>query len=184
MSALSDAYERNFLKVEAGLAFLAGAAFYGVMEFVYKEGPLLAILDGNRQALYGALSAVTGSLLGFVLAAATIVLVYAQLPRFRVLRDTGTIRIAFRVYIQSSIWLGIATILEFVGLVADTEKAHSLVINYVLFGVLILCAVRFGRCIWILGEMTRQAFMQVSDGEEQSRMMGAPPPESQVTLRN
>ena len=55
--------------------------------------------------------------------AVSIVLVLSSSPRVRILRESGQLEQAFRVYFQAIFWLAGATVLSFVSLLLDTDRS-------------------------------------------------------------
>ncbi|MFF0378957.1 hypothetical protein [Actinoplanes missouriensis] len=89
------------------------------------------VLNDNRGDLYPAIVGLEGTILGFVLAALTIVLGYSQAPRFEILRKSRHWQSIFRTYIRSVKWTGLALVAAILGLVFDRNNAPNPVISIV-----------------------------------------------------
>src|SRR5207249_620650 len=93
------------------------------MEMLWGRDAFVEALKGSRQQLYSTIASVAGSLLGFILTAVSIVLVLSPSPRFRILRESGQLERAYRVYFQAILWLAASTVLSFVALLLDTDRS-------------------------------------------------------------
>src|SRR5947207_3431345 len=121
MSRASDFYHRHFLWIELVLAAVATFAFWGGTRLVSSQDLVTNLLTGNRHALYGGIVTLTGSLLGFVIAAVPIILGFAQMPRLKVVRDSTQYPEVFRLFFQAIYWLSLAAIGALVSLLTDTD---------------------------------------------------------------
>src|SRR5262249_20667310 len=144
------------LPIEFLLSVCLVLAFVGIVEWVVGRSTFACVISGNRQAIYGSIASVAGSLLGFVITAVSVVLALAQERQMRVLRDSGRIHDVFDINFQAITWLGAATVWAFVGLVADTDKNPAFWATYVMMWLSILVFFRVIRCIWILKVITRK----------------------------
>ena len=110
-------------------------------------------MEGKRGAIYGTIAALLGSLLGFVIAAAAIVL--GEADRLTFIREAGQLGNLFRVFRKSIVALGCGTISAVVALIIDgEEQAYRWVPTLVLF-VTVLSIERVKRTVWILGAVMK-----------------------------
>jgi hypothetical protein len=154
MTRLWKLYQTHFLVADPIITLAFGVGFWQVQERVWGRQALITFLDGNHQVLYGTLTTISATLLGFVLAAFTVILSYSALPKFQELSAGGHWGTIFRTYFQASIFFGVETFVGFLGLVLDTDKAPQVTITYVVTGLAVFCTLRFARCVWILTLMT------------------------------
>jgi|GEM_PF-1228028 len=154
MSRLWKLWQTHFLTTEWLASVLVGLGFWQIQERVWGRPVLIAFLDGNHQALYSTLATVSATLMGFVLAALTVILSYSTLPKFAELSKNDGWGTIFRTYFQASFFLFVETLLGFLGLVYDTDQSPRVTITYLVIGVAVFCAFRFARCVWILTMMT------------------------------
>lgn len=88
----------------------------------FAAGVLDEFLLDRRQDLYGAIVGVHTTMLGFVLATLTVVLSYAQSPRFEVLRASGWMPALFSVF-TNALWVfSFAFVLAFAALLFDQDE--------------------------------------------------------------
>ena len=81
--------ERNMLLIDFIVALaLAALAILGIEKGFGRES-LEKLLNQDRQALYGTVAQVSASLLGFILAAVTIILAFSDVQRLKVLRASS-----------------------------------------------------------------------------------------------
>ena len=106
-------------------------------------------MHADQTTIYSALSGLQGALLGFVLAALTIVLGYSQSDRFAVVREAGQLQSLFNVYLAGVRTSGIAVTLTVVGLLADTHAHSRSVITGVVLAICLLTVLRLVRVLWV-----------------------------------
>jgi hypothetical protein len=160
MTALKQYYEKHFLVLEFVASVFAACIFTLFLEFYIGRANFFSSVDENRPNLYAAVADITGSLLGFVISAVSVLLVFGSQLRF--LKDSGQLPVIFNVFFQSIIWLAIATAWAFVGLLADTTGTSRIWILYVMLWLMGLAAMRVYRCVWILKKITLLATMENS----------------------
>lgn len=161
MSRLIKFYERYFLPIELVLSIVLAVAFAAAFEFYFGRDVLFASVDKNRANVYGAVASVCGSLLGFVISAVSVILVFGQHLQF--LKDTGHYSTLFDVFFQAILWLAAATVWSFVGLGVDTAGSGRIWVLYAMAWLCILVAFRVCRCVWLLKAITAVA---AKDGQK------------------
>lgn len=115
-----------FLHLASGAT--AGVVLYFAADrFATKQVSLF--LMHRRQDLYGALLGVHITMLGFVLATLTIVLGYAQTPRFEILRDSSWFAALFSVFTAALRFFTLAFGATLVALLMDRDDAPVLVLT-------------------------------------------------------
>ncbi len=111
--------------------------------------PLLAGRIGSSPGeIFGAMLGLHGTLLGFVLAALTIVLGYLNRKQFRSLRDSKQIPNLARIYMASIRTHGIGVVLALLGVVYQTGGRFQAFLAWGTLLVAILAAVRLMRVLW------------------------------------
>src|SRR6266571_4104016 len=83
---------------------------------------LYSYLANQRGDLYTTLLAVEATLLGFVIAVLTIVLGYAQSPRFEIVRNSPHWHALFGSYTRAMRWSAYATLSFLIGLLVDRDQ--------------------------------------------------------------
>ncbi|MGO8946649.1 MAG: hypothetical protein ACLQUY_03075 [Ktedonobacterales bacterium] len=84
-----------------------------------------SVLVGDRASLYSAILTVSATLLGFVLTAVSVILVYASNPRLTVIVEHGRFTDLTKVFFATIKSLGIATLAALLALLFDREQAPS-----------------------------------------------------------
>jgi hypothetical protein len=108
------------------------------------------VLKASRQAIYGTAASVLGSLLGFIITAASIVFAVSGSDRLKVIRDSKQYPALWAVFGATIRACGLATIAAFVALVFDRdERPVSWLLILVVFSVL-LAILRIARAVWAL----------------------------------
>ena len=88
---MTEFYERHMLRIELLLATLSITTVITIGERFIGRQMVEELLKNDRQALYGTASQVSASLLGFILAAVTILLSLSQARILHILRQNNTI---------------------------------------------------------------------------------------------
>lgn len=148
-------YEKHFLPMEFILSIVVAVAFAAAFELHFGRDGLFASIDKNRANVYGAVASVCGSLLGFVISAVSVILVFGQHLQF--LKATGHYPTVFEVFFQTILWLAAATMWSFVGMVVDTAGSERIWVAYVMLWLSILVVLRVYRCVWLLKKITAVA---------------------------
>jgi len=154
MSRIADFYHRHFLWLELLFAAAAAMAFMGFTELAWGHGCFADFLKGSRQPVYGSVASLTGSLLGFVIAAVPITLGFVQMPRLKVVRDSEAYPEVFRIFFQGIYWLSFAAVWSLVALLTDTDASPRVYVAYIMVFLFLASAVRVCRCVWVLKRIT------------------------------
>jgi len=135
---------------EGGLAI----ALTGVFAWWYLRADgaatVNALLKDSRQAIYGTAASVLGSLLGFIITAASIVFAVSGSERLKVIRDSKQYPALWSVFSATIRACGLATIIAFSALIFDRDqKPMACLLILGVFSVL-LAVLRIARAIWAL----------------------------------
>ena len=150
MRAIVNFWRRNFLSAEflAALLVLVGAIVWSE-----RFGGLCTIeklLGGNRGPIYSALASIFGSLLGFVITAASIVITAAGSERMAIVRNSPHYETLWKVFTQTIWCLAFATITALIALVLDRDSKPNTIAFYFCIGGVLFAIVRMYRCLWIM----------------------------------
>ena len=109
-------------------------------------------MSGNRGNLYRTIASIAGTLLGFSLAAVSLILSFSSSPRLALLQGSSHYPVLWKTFIQATKCLGALTITSLICLAVDKDNYPIvwLVVPLCLF--LGLSTVRLIRVIWILEE--------------------------------
>jgi|SRR6185312_2638692 len=152
MKRLHGAWAAHFLRCEFWLGLAAVAALVVWSEFFGGAAHLDHFLNEHGETLYIVLAPITAAMLGFILAAAAIVVTSAPAERMRILRESPHYPELWETFRSALRYLGLATIAALVGLVVSGDLP-SRIIFYVVAGLAGLAALRTARCIWALNRM-------------------------------
>lgn len=150
MKSITKWWGLHFLHLELIFVIVLTILITCLLEFGGYRDFLYEILDGNRSAMYGTLATIFGSLLGFTITAASVVMALFGTPRLKLVRESkhsDYLRVIFVAAIRT---LGIGTIIALIGLLLDRDSAPMVMITYLLLFVFILTWFRVGRVIWVL----------------------------------
>jgi hypothetical protein len=155
MKRLLDWWSVHFLFAELVVALGAMLAF-GAWQATPGGGrAAAATLADNRGAVYGALTSLFGTLLGFTLAAMAIVLGYASDNRLRLVRESQHYPTLWRVFIAATRAMALATGVALLALVLDRDRAPSPLILDLVVGATALATLRLARVMWVFERIIR-----------------------------
>jgi len=153
MSRALQFWRRHFLWVEFALSVAIGlVAVYWIR---YRNGAAVCdkLLAQNRAAVYGTLASIFGSLLGFVITAASIVLGFSGSESLSIVRASKHYPTLWRVFTASIRALAFATVISVIALVADRDsQPNRAILCFLLFAV-VLAALRVSRCVWVMEQI-------------------------------
>jgi hypothetical protein len=152
MKRLGEAWAANFLRYECALVVIVMAALLIWSELFGGSSHLDNFLNDHGETLYIVLAPITAAMLGFILAAAAIVVTSAPAERMAILRDSPHYPKLWATFRSALRYLGFATIAALVGLVVSGDVA-SRIIFYLVAGLAGLAALRTARCIWAMNWM-------------------------------
>jgi len=152
MKRLREAWAANFLWCELALGVVVGSALVVWSEFLGGSSHVDEFLDKSGETLYIVLAPITAAMLGFILAAAAIVVTSAPADRMKILRESPHYPKLWATFRSALRYLGFATLAALVGLIVSGEVA-SRIIFYVAAGLSVLAAFRTARCIWAMNWM-------------------------------
>ena len=143
-------WRRRFLGVEAAIAVAPALAL--LAWFVLGEGRecVDGLMSDVRADVYRTTATISGTLLGFLIAVASLVLNFVSADRLALLRTSERYPAMWETFFQTTRVLGALTVTALVCLVFDKDGASLpwLVVPFVLF--LSLSLARLLRVIWIL----------------------------------
>lgn len=166
MTKRSGWYLSNFLVWELVIAVLASAGLIFGTEYFWGRDVIETFLEGSRQAVYGTIATLCGSLLGFILAGVSIILVFGRMERFKILKQSGHLRTVFIVYFQGIQWMAITTVFAVVALLWDTDESPAMIATYGLVTLVLISSLRLYRCVWVLKEITMVASLPSESGSD------------------
>jgi uncharacterized membrane protein YqjE len=143
-------WRKHFLWVELVIAVVVGvAATYWIIGRVGSR-TIDTLLDHNRATVYAAFATLWGSLLGFVITAASIVLGLSGSESLAVVRGSSHYLTLWKVFTASIRALGLATLLVLIGLILDRDnRPNHVVFCLAIFGS-VLATLRLIRCVWVI----------------------------------
>lgn len=152
MKGLREAWAANFLWCEFGVGIVAVAALVVWSELLGGSAHLDHFLNEHGETLYIVLAPIAAAMLGFILAAAAIVVTSAPAERMEILRGSKHYPKLWATFRSALRYLGLATIASLVGLVISGQTPSRLAF-YVVAGLSGLAALRTARCIWAMNWM-------------------------------
>jgi hypothetical protein len=137
----------HFLAFELATAVAITAALIVWSEILSGSDHLNSFLHDHGETIYVVLAPITAAMLGFILAAAAIVVTAAPADRMTVLRESDHYADLWACFRSAMRFLGLATVAAIIGLAVSGEIA-SRVTFFVTAGLCVAAAFRVARCIW------------------------------------
>jgi len=145
--SLRKTWAAHFLAFEFATAVIVTVALIVWSESLSGSDHLNSFLHDHGETLYVVLAPITAAMLGFILAAAAIVVTAAPADRMTVLRESEHYDDLWACFRSAMRFLGLATLTAIVGLVA-TGDVVSRVAFFVTAGLSVAATLRVARCVW------------------------------------
>jgi hypothetical protein len=146
---MRDFWGKYFLWLELMLAVIGAVAVCGWAEHNDRR-ILLEILGEDRSPFYGAFTSVVGSMLGFTISAAAILLGFADSPALRFVRNGKAYSHLWEIFTSALWWLGIATAWGLIAIMLDRKDAPRFPVFYATIFLTLISGLRVWRSIWVL----------------------------------
>ena len=151
---LRRTWAANFLACELALGVLLTLALALWSEIFGGSDQLECFLHDHGETLYVVVAPINAAMLGFILAAAAIVVTAAPAARMTILRESEHYSDLWACFRSAMRFLGFATIAAIVGLVASDGAAGRFVF-IAAAGLTIVAAMRVARCVWAVNWVIR-----------------------------
>ena len=153
MTSARAYWQRRFLGVEAAIAVAPALALLAWFALGEGQECVDALMSDVRADVYRTTATISGTLLGFLIAVASLVLSFVSTERLTLLRTSEHYPAMWDTFFQTTRVLGALTVTALVCLVFDKDEASApwLVVPFVL--LLSLSLVRLLRVIWILEQI-------------------------------
>ena len=147
-------WNAQFLGYElgAGLAVAAGIVLWS--EVFGGSEPVEHFIDAHSGLLYTVAAPIDAALLGFILAAAAIIVTAAPDDRMAILRESKHYSDLWACFRSAMRFLAAATVVTLAGLVVAGEPGARIMF-FIVAALSVLSALRVGRCVWALNWIIR-----------------------------
>jgi hypothetical protein len=147
--------ERHFaiFDLTAALVLSAGLFLWG--HVVDHDAKLLALLSGNRTAIYGVIAGLFATVFGFALTAMSIVLAFAESPRLQILRSSRHWATLWSVFLRGLRIYILAALAAVVGMLLDRDRAPSALMSYAVMAVALVGTAQLYRTLWAFENLIR-----------------------------
>ncbi len=116
-------WKEHFLLAEGGFALLLTVSFGIWYSSFGRASATSSLLSGNRATLYGTVASISGSLLGFVITATSIVIGFSATDRLAVVRERKQYPMLWRTFSATIRALALTTIVALLCLLLDRDAA-------------------------------------------------------------
>ena len=152
-------YKAHFLCAEFALSVILTLFLAEAGVWLPALGKALTDLTGKDTTVYSTLASLAGTLLGFVITSISILIAIGRSPQLKLIRDSGQMATVWAVYSQAIGWLAMATVWSLAGMVLSRAGHAGSVIAVGECGLVILCAFRVYRCVWVLSSVVRSTLL-------------------------
>ena len=153
MMRLPRFWQRQFLGIEAGIVFVLTLLLTGWFFWFDGASHVDILMQNNRANVYGTTATIAGALLGFSIAATSIVLGFSSNERLKLVRGSVHYPTLWRTFFQTIWWLGGLTVIALVCLIWDKDSNPVTWFVIPFFFFVGLTVVRVFRIIWILQQL-------------------------------
>jgi hypothetical protein len=143
-------WRRHFLRLEGAVAIVVTILFAGWYWWFHGAASTNCVLSGNRATFYGTAASISGSLLGFVITATSIVLGFSVSDRLAVVRESAEYPMLWKIFGATIRALSLSTIVALLCLLFDRDSAPVAWLVILLVFSTLLSVLRLGRTIWAL----------------------------------
>ena len=171
---LKAVWQRRFLGLEAAAATAPALALIAFFGWFDGAAQIDELLQDQRGVFYRTLATVSGTLLGFSLASASLVLTFVSSDRLALLRRSAHYGSLWKVFFQCIRSLGLLTVLSLAAIVIDRDEESFVWILVPMVGLVTFVSLRLLRVIWILEQIVRLVSMAPRSGRANDS-----PPEDQ-----
>lgn len=140
---------RSSFWVAVAIFLVGGAGLIQLALIPVVTNAINATLEERRNGIYPTIIGVEGTILGFVLAALTIVLGYSQKGRFKLLHASRHWRAVFLSYTNTLRWTSVAIIVAILALIFDQDRSPSPRFAILFCWSVIFTSYFVGRMLWV-----------------------------------
>jgi hypothetical protein len=141
-------WRRHFLAIETLAVLVLFSVFVGWSERLGGWAALNAQLTATRSTLYSTTATLTGSLLGFVIAAFAISVSSFGSARLKPVAEH--VEALVTTFTAATVYLGAATVFSLLALILDRDGAPLPWLFYAVVFWLLLSISTLTRCVWVL----------------------------------
>lgn len=157
-------YDRH--RVGVGL-FAAAVAWVVLVIYVHvagTSGTVAGSLHGIRAVLYGTVAAIAASLLGFILAAVTIIIAALGSDRFQLVRQSRFHGAIYKACFWAIALLALTTMWGVIALVVDTDDSPKVQVALVLAALVAASGYLVYQVVWVLWQITKVNLRSAESG--------------------
>lgn len=148
MKEAKSHWNAHFLKLELALGLISTAGLVAWAELFGGADRVDRFLAWHGETLYVVVAPIDAALLGFIVAAAAIIVTAAPSERMAQLRESAHYDDLWTTFRSAMRHLGAATVAGILGLVLTWDGVGGRIVFYIVVGLTILAALRVARCVW------------------------------------
>jgi hypothetical protein len=145
----SRSWSANFLQYELGMGFVVSASVVAWSEWLDGRGDVDHFVAVHSSLLYTVAAPIDAAMLGFILAAAAIIVTATPAGQMTRLRGSAHYSDLWACFRSAMRFLGTGTVVTLVGL-AITEETVARLLFFAVMALSVMAALRVARCVWAL----------------------------------
>src|SRR6266511_3656964 len=149
---------------DAVLVLVVLGLFLGWALTTEPIGRTATLPAGTRSAVYISIAATSGALLGFTIAALSVLLALPSGPRLKFLQGTAAWSKVPRVFVRAAWMLGLATLVFTAGIVVDDDARPCVAMEAIAIPVVTSAVLRVAASVLLLGRLVRYSFEDSRSG--------------------
>lgn len=140
-------YKRNFLNVQLVIGTVSIFLILLVLTYLIPSTTINNWVLSIKENLYPVIASVSGALLGFVITGVSVIIVFTESDKLKLLRKTDTYKDVFKVYFRAIYYLALTTGISAIGIVIPKFDTFCF---YLLLWSLLISTLGLYNCIWVL----------------------------------
>lgn len=145
---LIGAYRKRFLLYEALIGLLVSIFALYISVMIFGKGEVTNSIVAYKRFLFPLIAQITGTLLGFVITAVSIIISLIDKDIFRDFRGSDSYSELYKVYFSSIKWLGVTTLAAIIGIF--TPGSIDIYFFSVILFLALVSTLRLWRTVWVL----------------------------------
>ena len=144
-------YKRHFLFFELLISIIIVVLFVFLLLRSTSIQNIEKWISINKDTIFPLLATISGTLLGFIITVMSIIIVFPETKRIRVLKQSNQYKTVLKVYLSAVKYLSAMIIFSIIGL--GFNGYLEMIFSFIVLGLLIVSFFRIWRCIWVLKKM-------------------------------
>jgi len=141
-------YNKYFLQIELVMSIVLTIIIIYIFDCIRSPDTIINWLGQNKNEIYSLFATINGTLLGFIFTGMSIILVFTESDKLRLMKRSKHYKTIFIIYFSTIKYLGIATIIPILGIIFNND--YNIYLFYLIIWSIIISVLRIWRCMWVL----------------------------------